>query len=107
MLKYSYEFKYLVPYINAGLIYTYNFSNENVYTQKEMDFTMDKTRFVELVSNNRFGYIAGFGVAKKINYASSVFIEIRYSSQGNFLSKSVDGDYLSKKDLGVVFGFNF
>lgn len=108
MLRYTLEKSKVMPYINAGMVYSRNFSNKQEYLIEDHseDIINDKGQFIDLVSNSRFGIVGGVGVIFKISNTSGLFTELRYTGQGNLGGSSMSNDQLKKREIGLYIGFN-
>jgi hypothetical protein len=81
------------PFINFGLLYTYNFKNETLFSKSSKDIetnniTLDFSK--ELILNkNQFGLSAGIGSEISLKSRFSGFIEIRFDHSRGEANKSL------------------
>lgn len=97
LFRYTLPLNKVCPYINAGLIYSYNFKwNNSLFNSTITDntITIDKIDH-PIIDSHQIGYNIGAGVEYKLNYKNSLFFDIRYSD--NFTSSS--SNYFNKSTI--------
>ena len=80
MIRYAYPSNQLRPFINIGVVSTYNFNNENslyktIKTQNVIEY--NETNKISYIGDYHMGYAIGGGIEYKLNYRNSIFFEIR------------------------------
>lgn len=105
LVRYTFPSMHVRPFVNAGLIYTYNIINSiNVYTSTIYptyieSSSIDKT---SLISKSQFGFSGGAGIEYKLNNRHAVFIELRYIK----LYSSPSDYILNKSEFQLITGIN-
>lgn len=104
MLRYIWPLKKVRPFVNAGVIYTYDFYKNNylyetVIEDGQIEMIEEKS---PLVSKNHLGMIGGAGLEFKMNPKNSLFLEFRYSYV-YALSKSTFNNTIMQVLTGISF----
>jgi opacity protein-like surface antigen len=105
LLRYTFPYMHIKPFLNVGLIYTYNIINSTaiytstIYPTYIETSTIDKT---SLISKSQLGFSCGTGVEYKLNNRHAVFIELRY----NKLHSSSSDYILNKSEFQIITGIN-
>jgi len=99
LLRYTFPFRKVRPFVNIGGIYGHNFNPSISYNHSigEVEWRTPG------ISTRHFGYSAGGGLEYKLNYKNSLFFDFRYSdlygiSPGNEINYSL---------MQLSLGFNF
>ena len=105
LIRYTLPTMGVRPFLNAGIIYTFNISNNTgLYTSTIYPTYIESTEsnVTSLITKNQLGFTAGGGIEFKVNNAHSVFIELRYNKL-----YSLPNEYmLNKSDIQLITGLN-
>ena len=105
-------FRYTVPtlnwrlFVDAGPSLTYNLENSSdIYYSKTIGNTVSIERPAQekLLADFTFGYAAGVGLQRQLNYRKTLSAEVRYSSSVITAEDAV----LVQKGIDLVIGFTF
>ena len=64
-------FKELRPFVNAGIVYANHFNTTCKIDGNDFKYP--------IISKTQFGFSAGVGLERKLNYRNSIFLDFRYS----------------------------
>jgi hypothetical protein len=104
LFRYTFPNSKYKPFLNIGLLYAYNYRNDNlVYQTVKMDniYEIYLPSKQLLVSQNQFGYSLGSGFELKVNSMNSINIEFRYSSL-----YSISGGSFKNNRIQLLMGIN-
>lgn len=105
LIRYTLPFMEIKPFLNAGLVYAYNFKNSTVIYNSTIFPTYKESSGLEgtsMISKNQVGLSAGGGMEFKLNEKHAVFIELRYN-QLNCIPNQYS---LSKSEFQLITGLN-
>lgn len=90
LFRYTLPLSKIRPYVNAGLMYSYNFKWNNSLLQTTITDNIVTVGQIEhpTIDNHQLGYNIGGGIEYRLNYKNSLFFDIRYSD--TFTSSSVN-----------------
>ena len=105
LLRYSFNKGKTIPYINAGGIFGFNYRNENaIYltNSNNNNINIEKLDNILVMSQFQYGFSAGGGIERKINYRNALFLELRFNKLFG-QSKNT----LGNNELQLITGINF
>ena len=108
LIKYSLPTYRIRPYLNAGMVITYNIKNETTFYKS---IVRDNTIWISdpifedyiLIDKIQLGYCIGGGFEIMLSYRNSLFIESRYYNLNSFK----DSKYSTMTGFHFVTGINF
>ena len=106
LIKYSLPLNKVRPFFDAGMVYCYNFKNEqNIYEALINDSVIQiyDVSNNNLITDNQTGYVIGMGMEIKLRYRNSLFFELRHSR----LFSIQDEPVLHKSVFQLLTSINF
>ena len=106
LLRYTYPYYKIRPYVNTGSYFTYSLKNQDaVYeaTIEEGIIEINKISENSLISQFHIGFSAGGGVVYKITYRNSIFLEARFSKRYELSGN----DAFNNSEISFFTGINF
>ena len=105
LIRYTFPFMHVRPFVNAGLIYALNIKNStNIYSSLIYP-TYIESLIIDSsphITKNQVGFSVGSGMEIKLDYKHYVFIELRYNKL-----YSLPTQYnLNKSEFQLMTGFN-
>jgi len=102
LVRYTLPTLRIRPFINAGLMYSYNLKNENaIYRSEFRGSLFGVVPNQEFISRSMFGPTYGFGLQYAVHRRKVLSVEFR----GNYLF--MDQITLNKSQAAVLFGLSF
>ena len=105
LIRYTLPTLHARPFLNAGIIYTFNINNSTgLYTSTIYPTYIESSEMntTPLISKNQIGFSAGGGFEFKLKNTHSVFIELRY----NKLYCIPDDYMINKSEFQIITGIN-
>lgn len=103
LIRYTYPYANISPYINIGPIYSCNFKNSNSIYELVGNVFHDFSNYYEIIPDNLVGYSIGVGIQKKITFRNFLFTELRFNKLYGLYSY----EFVNKGEINIMLGINF
>ena len=107
LLRYTFPFRKVRPFINGGIVYSYLLKNENAVYEAQISnniIEIQKEKTEELLKKNQIRMSFGLGCQYLLTYRHAAFVEMRYNTTPFFVNTS---SKLLVKDLTLNIGIIF
>jgi opacity protein-like surface antigen len=107
MIRYAMPYNKIRPFVNAGVNFSYNLTNENRLSMSDLNAGNRELVYeagISLIPDKYVGYSFGSGIEYKITEKRSLFVELRYTI---FLGVFVNTEMLNNSEINITTGINF
>jgi len=106
LVRYTFPLNKFRPFFNVGGLAAFNIKNVNsVYESiiNQYDIEINKISTHSMIPDRQFGFSAGGGVERTINYKNSICLSVSFSKLYGFSNP----EYMKNSVISIVTGYNF